>query len=224
MDLTIADVSRLLDMPPSAVRRHIRRKEIPAYRIDHCYRFHRAEIIEWALNNNVPINAALARIAGGALPIDIAELARRGGVFRSVPGDTPREVINNAVALLSLPADIDRDMIASQLIAREEMRPTAVGNGIALPHPKSPMMTDTASERIAFFMLAAPVDFRAADGAPVNTICIMLSANQNRHLEMLSKIAHLCRDNTFVGLLKRAPLPETIISYIETVSKQWKAV
>ncbi|MEK6796717.1 MAG: PTS sugar transporter subunit IIA [Spirochaetota bacterium] len=223
MDLKLTDVARLLNLNTSAIHRYIRRKSIPAYRINHQYRFNRAEIVEWALNNRIPMNTALTALTVGTIPVDIAELTRRGGVYHHVAGTTPRDVINAAVGMMTLPAGIDKEMIASQLIEREEIQPTAIGNGIALPHPKSPVMTDAASERIAFFMLSAPVDFRAADRVPVHVLCVILSANQNRHLEMLSKTAHLCLDSTFAGLLKRASSPATILEYIETASKKWKA-
>ena len=77
---------------------------------------------------------------GMGTEVDISKLIRRGGIFKNVEGSTPKEVYENVSKLMELPEDITPDFLASALCAREEVLSTAVGNGIALPHARAPIM------------------------------------------------------------------------------------
>ncbi|MBI4979526.1 MAG: PTS sugar transporter subunit IIA [Spirochaetes bacterium] len=223
MDLKIKDLVRFLNVPERTVLGWIREKKIPVYRIHHQYRFDRAEISEWALASGIASTAELAELTSGKTPVDIVNNIRAGGVFYHVAGTTVHEVLRNAVDIMPLPHGIDKALVASQLIEREELMPTAVGKGIAIPHPRRPVMTDIGNERCAIIFPEHPINFKARDGIAVHVFFITLSANHNRHLEMLSRIAYLCRNEVFAGLLKNRASMGTILSYIETAIKPGRA-
>ena len=51
MELKIKDIVDLLQVSEKTVYRWIKDKKIPCYRINHQYRFNRAEINEWILSS-----------------------------------------------------------------------------------------------------------------------------------------------------------------------------
>ncbi len=53
MDLKIKDISELLQVSEKTVYRWIMGSKIPAYRINHQYRFDKTEINEWILKNKI---------------------------------------------------------------------------------------------------------------------------------------------------------------------------
>ena len=80
--------------------------------------------------------------------IDISELIHRGGILKNVEGSTTSEIYKNIVQMIDLPDCMDRDQVYNALCAREEILSTAVGNGIALPHARAPIMKDEKDQRI----------------------------------------------------------------------------
>jgi excisionase family DNA binding protein len=53
MDLKIKDVADLLNVSESTIRRWIAEGKIPAYLINHQYRFSRTEIENWVMNHKL---------------------------------------------------------------------------------------------------------------------------------------------------------------------------
>ena len=66
---------------------------------------------------------------------DLCSLIQKGGVFKDVEGTSVSEILSSAVSLMKLPAGLSSDLLKTELIERENILSTAVGNGIALPHP-----------------------------------------------------------------------------------------
>jgi len=87
------------------------------------------------------------------------------------------------------------------LVDRESLGPTAVGNGVALPHARL-----TSAERVCgtFVLLEKPVDFGAADRQPVD-IVFSLFAPENagvEHLKALALVSRTLRDTGICAKLR----------------------
>ena len=78
---------------------------------------------------------------------------------------------------------------------------TAVGNGIALPHCRIPIIKDMSDQRIAIVYLKEPLAMNAPDGIPVNTMFVILAQNQSDHIQMLTALAGHMKENEFKKLL-----------------------
>jgi PTS system nitrogen regulatory IIA component len=221
MDLTVKDLMELLNVDESKVIAMIDAKKIPVYRIDDEYRFNRTEIKEWLLEHNLKVTKKVLDIDVTKTGVSLTALISRGGVFYNVEGSTTFEVIKNAAEYIPLPFEISRDRVIYRLLEREEMVPTAIGKGIAIPHPREPIITDPAEQSVSICFLRSPIDFKALDREPVHTLFVILSADAPRHLEILSRISYLCHDDQFVKLLRdRASLQE-ISDYIMIREMEW---
>jgi len=222
MELKIKDIISLLQVSEKTVYRWIKEKKIPCYRINHQYRFSRSEINEWILDSKIELASKLLNLSIANRPTNFANLIANGGIHYDISGATVQEVLHNAIAALQTPARISKEDIFAALINREEMMPTAIGRGIAIPHPRSPIITDIEDASVSLCFLQTPLDFGALDGVPVHTLFVLLTANPRRHLEVLSKISYLCHLDDFLQLLqKRAPAAE-IINYIQTKELAWQ--
>ncbi len=222
MDLKIKDVAELLQVDEKTITKWIDEGKIPCYKINYQYRFNREELNEWILTNKVDASPAVMEAQSPDSPVDIIECLDRGGIYYKVPGDTVEMVIRNSMSAVTLPPRMDRDLIIFHLLKREAMMPTAVGEGIAIPHPRVPILSDINNESISICFLEHPVDFKALDKIPVSVMFIVLSANQCRHLEMLFKISNLCRQPEFLAMLKQQAPKEKILEYIlEIQKKNW---
>ena len=56
MDLKIKDVAELLSVSETTIRRWLIEGKIPAYKINHQYRFNRLEIEDWVMGQRLEIS------------------------------------------------------------------------------------------------------------------------------------------------------------------------
>ena len=129
--------------------------------------------------------------------IDISTLIHRGGVLYDVEGSTPQEIYAKVSKMIDLPEDMSSEQVYNALCARENVLSTAVGNGIALPHARAPIMKSEEDQRICVVYLKEPIDMGAPDDKPVSTMFVLLTYNSQVHLRVLSSLAGLFRDARF---------------------------
>lgn len=86
---------------------------------------------------------------------------------------------------------------------REQTRTTGIGHGIGIPHGKTDCL-DRLS--LAVGLPAAPIDFGAIDGKPVELIILLASpADQTGpHIQALAKISRMLTDDVFREAVKKA--------------------
>ncbi len=221
MNLKIRDIAELLQVSEQTVYRWIQEKKIPAYKINHQYRFNKLEINDWILKNRLAVSKRIYDFSAAGTPVSLTDLLKKGGIFYDNGGSSVAEIIRNAGETLPLPPGADRKTVIYSLLQREEMMPTAIGRGIAIPHPRNPLIADIEHESVSIFLLRNKIDYKAIDGEPVHTLFIVLSANPQRHLEALAKISFLCQQDDFIGLLRKPALAEEILGYIEKKEAAW---
>ena len=222
MDLKLKEVAELLNTPEKTVLGWVKDRKLRAYKIYNQYRFNRDELNEWILKGKIPVSAEVFQKVQTSVPVSLVKLVMRGGICFDVTGENVREVLSSAVHAISLPAEIDREEILSSLLEREEMMTTGLGEGIALPHPRNPILADVDSESVSICPLKHPVDFNAIDGLPVHTMIVILSANPRRHLEILSKVSFLCRQSDFVRSIREHADAEEIIRCVQKAELEIK--
>jgi PTS system nitrogen regulatory IIA component len=220
-DLTLEDMKELLDITEAEITAMIKAKNIPAYKIKGQYRFNKAEIKEWIIENNIKVSKKILDIDLSHTGVSLVNLIGRGGVFYDVAGATVTDVIKNVVQVIPLPPTVPRETLTYGLLHREEMMPTAIGKGIAMPHPREPLLTKPENQSISICFLKEPIDFHALDHEPVHTLFVILSADQTRHVETLSRISFLCQDENFIGLLKAKAAENEILDYIMVKELEW---
>jgi PTS system nitrogen regulatory IIA component len=201
MELKMKDVMDVFELPEKEIIRLIKSKALPVHTINHQNLFNKEEIQEWAIQNNITLSEKLLSLAGSELPVSISGLIDKGGIIYGIRGRNAAELLTDAVTRMKLPPEVRQDEVLACLIEREEMMPTGVGRGIAIPHPRNPIIADVDHESITVCSLASPVEYGAVDGKPVHTLFIILSANSKRHLEILSKLLFLCQQPQFVEML-----------------------
>lgn len=222
MDLKIRDIVELLGLPEKTVLKMIQEDKIPAYKMGHQYRFSKAEINEWILANKIVTTDKILDMNLSQRPVELADLLKKGGIHYGVAGTSVGEVIRNAIAAIPTSNEISKTDIVASLLEREELMSTAIGRGIAFPHPRVPIISGIDDESIALCLLANDVDYKAIDGTPVHSLFVILSASPKRHLEILAKVSFLCQREDFRVLLRDKADEEKILGYIADIEKTWK--
>lgn len=221
MDLKIREAAKLLGVDADEVRRWIRDLGLPAYRFQEQFRIHSVELQEWALEHDVRVPPALlqANHAGTGPAPDLVSALERGGLHADLPGLTRDEVLAAVARLPGIPEAFDRELLLQLLLAREMLASTGLGAGIAVPHPRSPIVLDVeVPPTLLLCFPRQPVDFGAIDGKPVWVLFLLLSPTIHDHLRMLSQLSWSLHDSQVRALLeRRAPLSE-ITAHLRSLS------
>jgi PTS system nitrogen regulatory IIA component len=153
--------------------------------------------------------------------VSLAALVGKGGVYYNIAGTNPAEVLKESSRALVLPRSIDREAFLKAILEREALMPTAIGNGVAIPHPRNPMIEDAGIQMVAALFLKTPVAWNALDRKPVSVLFVILSADARSHLGILAAISHLCQRKDFQDLLAARPSTEELTSAIRKIETSW---
>ncbi len=145
----------------------------------------------------------------------ISALIRLGGAYYNVGGDCPDAAFTDLVSQIVLPEAIDPTALLAGLKDRERIMTTSVGHGIALPHPRVPMVSRPEDERVYVCYLDKAVNFDAMDGNPVYVLFVILSSGSQSHLGILSRLSWLFQREDFRGILRKKPDSDELANVIE---------
>ena len=142
--------------------------------------------------------------------VDMAKLILRGGVIANLDADTPTEAYEQLKSKMSLPKSVSPEVLYEGLCAREKILSTAVGRGIALPHCRDIILKSDDELQITVVYLKNPIDMNAPDGRKVDTMFVLLTSNSQSHLQVLSRLAGLIKNDSFVELLRNRASAEEL--------------
>jgi PTS system nitrogen regulatory IIA component len=191
MELRVRDVAALFGVPEKRIQEWIKDKGLPNHRIGGQHRFNRAELLEWATARQVPLASEIfADPVNGSVRLPgLADALQAGGIFH-VEGVSDRpSVLQAIIRNMPLPEDTDREFLLELFLAREALASTGIGDGIAIPHVRNPVILQVPKAMITLCLLAEPIEFGALDGKPVHSLFTMISPTVKMHLHLLSRLA-----------------------------------
>ena len=216
MKISVREAARMLEVSEKTIYRWIEQKKLPVHRINDQYRFNRAELLEWATTQRVPVSVEIFREpAGEPLPSLSAGLTA-GGIHYRVGGSTRDEALRQVVALMRLPEEVDREYLYLMLLARETLGSTGVGDGIAIPHVRNPLVLHVPAAATLCF-LEQPVDFGSLDGMPVRALFLLVSPTTRAHLHLLSRLSAALHDSKLKRLIRDQAGRSEILAAVERV-------
>lgn len=220
MQLRASDAARALNVDEKTVLRWIRHDKLPAEQIRGDFHINRVDLLEWATERGIKVDPSLYDLEdsndGRPLPL-LSQCLEAGGIHCKVTGSDVPSVLQQVVNLLNLPEELDPDFVLQVLLAREAMGTTAVGDGIAIPHVRNPLLLRLPTPKVSLCFLAQPVDFGALDGKPVQTLFTITSPTVKTHLHLLSKLAYALRDERLRQALQTPCRKELILKTLREI-------
>jgi PTS system nitrogen regulatory IIA component len=198
MELTVRDVSRYLNASETTVLRWIKQKDLPARRVGGRYRINRTELLEWAIAHQVPVESNSAdQYVKAQRFVSLVEALQAGGIHYRVPGDNQAAALREVVSRLPLPEDFDRELLLRLFLAREALGSTAVGDGVAIPHARRPIVLNVLRPLVTLCFLKRPIDYKAPDQAPVWILFSVISPTVAEHVQLLAQLSRALLDAGF---------------------------
>jgi len=210
MQISVREVAHLLKVSDKTIYRWIQENRIPVYKIGDLFRFNRAEIAEWATQQRLAISPQIWSTEDGPdHRVTLVQAISDGGVYYRVAGTTRNEVIRSMVGVMPLADDAERDYFYQMLVAREDLSSTGIGGGVAIPHPRTPLVLHVSRPQISLCFLEHPIDFHAMDGKPVEIFFTVVTPTVRSHLSLLSRLTFVLRDPQALAVLhQRGSRPE----------------
>jgi PTS system nitrogen regulatory IIA component len=114
-----------------------------------------------------------------------------------------RQLLYQLSQIAAARLSVDPPRIADAIAERERLGSTGFGGGVAIPHGKLAEL-DRVYALVA--RLAAPIDYKAIDGTPVDLVFLLLSPPDAgaEHLKALAAVSRLVRHGATVEKLRGA--------------------
>jgi PTS system nitrogen regulatory IIA component len=120
--------------------------------------------------------------------------------------------VRAVVERLPLDEEGDRELLLQILLARESAGSSGIGEGIAIPHVRSPLIFPGTPGIATLSYLATPVPFEAIDGKPVDTVFTLVSPTIRGHLQLLARLSAVLLDPGFKQALQRRAAGDAIVA------------
>ena len=189
----------------------MREGSLPAEEINGQLRFNRSELLEWATLRKMEVLPAIFRDPESTDSSRLDGAIQGGGVIHNLPGDDKKTALTNLVGALPLPSEVERDLLLQVFLGRESLGSTGIGNGLAIPHPRYPIVLPVDQPTITVCFLAKPIPYASIDNQPVHTLFAMVSPTVRVHLQLLARLALALRDPAFQAVIQRKASVSDII-------------
>lgn len=220
MDLTPKDAARMLKVPIHTIYDWIRKGTLPSYRLRDKYRLNRVELLEWATARQMDLSPELFREDDEERhELLLTNALRRGGVVYDLPCTDKRSALRAVCDTMVLPEHVDRNELHDVLLAREALCSTGIGNGIAIPHPRGPIVLGILEPGVTLYFPVRPIEFGALDGKPVTILFAILSTTVRVHLTMLSHLMFALQNKGFRRLLEVKAPEAQILARLEEIEQ-----
>lgn len=144
----------------------------------------------------------------------LRELFTEGSIDLNLKERSKDEILGEMIALLGLD-DAANATLFKIAKRRENLGSTGVGRGVAIPHVRSPVVSQL---RLAFGRTAAGVEYQGIDDLPVHFLFLIVAPPpevSNQYLPVLGKIAQFVKDQDVPERLMKVQSPEEFLALLD---------
>lgn len=154
----------------------------------------------------------------------ISDLLKKEIMIMEIAADNKIDAINEMIAKLKEKKMIsDEELFREEIMNREELSSTGLGDGIAMPHAKTKAVNTPC---VLFARSEKGIDYDSLDGQPAH-LFFMIAAEEganNTHIETLANLSKLLLKANFIEKLRKAKNPDEVIELVEAGEKENKEI
>jgi len=215
--MTLGEVAEYLHLAERTVLRMAQRGDIPAAKVASQWRFMRPLVREWLVGQmqSLPVPQPDGKTDLKAPLLPLSEVFHSDLMtFDLKPG--PKEsILRQLLApLLRTGFAKDTNQLLTSLLDRERMMTTAVGHGIAIPHPRRHLPGMFPEPAIALGICPAGTDFAAIDDQRVHVFFLLCATREEIHLQLMANLSWLTRREGLIGDLRAASSHQQVLDLI----------
>lgn len=157
----------------------------------------------------------MRRILRRRIPRRLADAIAPRTFVRPVTAASAAEVIQVLSRVAADAAGLPEDVVLESVRAREEMAPTGLEHGVAVPHAR---LDGLGAPVVAVGVAPNGVDFNSPDGEPARLVFLILTplSDFGAQIELLADIAARCRQPETRAALLAAPSYTQFLAVLRT--------
>ncbi len=235
MLLRVREIASLFSVSEDRIFNWINRENLPARQVNEIYGANTTEIIEWAISRRRRISAAqfssfvVPKVAtemlgeGGDSKTgdDKASICRlfaaglaAGGIVPVAAGASLADVFYVVAERLEIGA-AERAELVDVMTARERLVQTPAGNGVAVPHPRYPLLMNLPQPVILVGQLDRALEMGAADKQPIDLVFFLCCRTMAEHLLLLAALSEVLGDDGFVSLIRERASLQKLLEWVK---------
>lgn len=201
--MTIKEVSKYLKMNERTVYKLIQGGQIPAAKLGKQWRLNKEKLNEW-------LGFQMAELPSEDLAyierdhkesiIKIAPLIKEENVVFNFYANSKTQAIQKLVDIIVRNNKLtpsQSEKLIQATIERERLCSTAVGEGVAIPHPRNVVITEIKKPLLAVGVCKNGMDFESIDGKLTYLIFLLSAPRSDIHLKLMARLSRLLRDKVF---------------------------
>lgn len=212
MKLTVQEAAKVIGAADEAVYGFIDEGSLPAQRIRGQYRINRTDLLEWATSHGFTVQPSVFEHPDSPeSATTLTDALRAGGIYHGISGTDLAAVLGSVVGHLPVDDAVDRDTLLQILLAREKLGLAAIGDGIAIPHVRTPLVVASGGSVAVLAFLLDSLPIPTPDAKPVDTLFLLICPNVHAHLAMLAKLAYCLKAPPFRDAVRRRASPDELL-------------
>lgn len=197
--------------------------EIPAEKQLRQWRFEKSVLDRWlAKQAPLPVTEQLLPpdATGLAAPLTISSVITPARINLDLRSTARDAILQELVALVIPPRERRMTTVLfDALKAREDLCPTCVNEGVAIPHARNALVGVVDIPTLAYGRHRAGIDFGAMDRKPVHHFFLLCAPNVRAHLHLLARLSRLVGQPSFRKKLLGAESPEDVTGLIRVAEQ-----
>src|SRR5213593_2531109 len=194
--LTVKELAAYLNLNERTVLKLAAEGPLPAVKVGNQWRFRKAMIDTWLDDQMLGISRRYVQPPrherAGRLLLDLASCFAPSHIIPELEARTKTTVVEELAAYAhSLRLVRDKTWFVGGLIERENVMPSATGNGIAFLHTLHRNPDQVVRPFMVLGRSKRGVDFAALDGRPTHLFFVLGLKYEELHLPWLTKLSHM---------------------------------
>lgn len=230
--LTLAQAAEHVHVEPNELRHVAQRGEVEAVRRGDEWLFEHRALDEWAQRSLLAAGDRDLRARHRAMSGDggrgqrgswmVSDLFRAETIDLEVGAKAKGGLIRDMTDLAERGGLVyDPEALFKSLVEREEAASTAIGEGVALLHPRfhDPYLFEDSF--VAYGRTTRPVFFGARDGEGTRHFFLICSTDHEAHLRILARLAVLAHGSDLIARLDAALDADEVLSSIRAAEEPY---
>jgi PTS system nitrogen regulatory IIA component len=223
MFLNIVQLAESLGVEESEVESWVRNDGLPHVTDRKRLLFDRVQVVDWASSRGLVAQCGFLAPERVNAPdeMHLETMLHTGGIWRDIPAAGVAALFAKIIAKLPGTTPSVRQMLQQRLRVPDGISWALVGNGFALPHPRTRIALGRDAGIFAIVLLhdALAVNEPAPDEQPVTRLLFFVAPSPRSHLEILARLSIALTRGTLRQLINEGVSDDKIFAAVAVAEK-----